>query len=50
MKGCEPWGSRGPFWEVFTEGWQFTLLLALVNLVLSYVDWLSLFLTKLIYR
>jgi len=38
------------FWEVFRRGWPFTLVLALVTLLISYVPWLSLFLVNLIYR
>jgi tripartite ATP-independent transporter DctM subunit len=37
------------FWEVFRRGWPFTLVLALVTLVITYVPWLSLFLVDLVY-
>jgi tripartite ATP-independent transporter DctM subunit len=37
------------FWEVFRRGWPFTLVLALVTLLISYVPWLSLALVRLIY-
>jgi tripartite ATP-independent transporter DctM subunit len=38
------------FWTVFKRGWPFTLVLALVTLVITYVPWLSLFLVDLVYR
>jgi len=38
------------FWEVFRRGWPFTLVLALVTLLISYVPWISLFLVDLVYR
>ena len=31
-----------PFWEVFKSGWPFTLVLALVTLLVTYVPWISL--------
>ncbi|HWP35356.1 MAG TPA: TRAP transporter large permease [Thermodesulfobacteriota bacterium] len=34
--------ARVPFWEVFRTGWPFTLVLALVTLLVTYVPWLSL--------
>lgn len=34
--------ARLPFWEVFKAGWPFTLVLALVTLLVTYVPWLSL--------
>ncbi len=37
------------FWEVFRRGWPFTLVLALVTLLITYVPWLSLFLVRLVY-
>lgn len=30
------------FWEVFRTGWPFTLVLALVTLLVTYIPWLSL--------
>jgi tripartite ATP-independent transporter DctM subunit len=34
--------ARLPFWEVFRVGWPFTLVLALVTLLVTYVPWISL--------
>src|SRR2546425_10045126 len=34
--------ARLPFWEVFKMGWPFTLVLALVTLLVTYVPWISL--------
>ena len=34
--------ARLPFWEVFKIGWPFTLVLALVTLLVTYVPWISL--------
>ncbi len=34
--------ARLPFWEVFKQGWPFTLVLALVTLLVTYVPWISL--------
>jgi C4-dicarboxylate transporter, DctM subunit len=34
--------ARVPFWEVFMTGWPFTLVLALVTLLVTYVPWISL--------
>ncbi len=34
--------ARLPFWEVFKAGWPFTLVLALVTLLVTYVPWISL--------
>ena len=34
--------ARIPFWEVFKSGWPFTLVLALVTLLVTYVPWISL--------
>jgi C4-dicarboxylate transporter DctM subunit len=34
--------ARIPFWEVFKAGWPFTLVLALVTLLVTYVPWISL--------
>lgn len=34
--------ARLSFWEVFKTGWPFTLALALVTLLVTYVPWLSL--------
>jgi tripartite ATP-independent transporter DctM subunit len=34
--------ARLSFWEVFKTGWPFTLVLALVTLLVTYVPWLSL--------
>ena len=40
--------ARLPFWEVFKKGWPFTLVLALVTLLVTYVPWISLGLLDLI--
>ncbi len=40
--------ARLPFWEVFKMGWPFTLVLALVNLLVTYVPWISLGVINLI--
>jgi tripartite ATP-independent transporter DctM subunit len=34
--------ARVSFWEVFKQGWPFTLTLALVTLLVTYVPWISL--------
>jgi tripartite ATP-independent transporter DctM subunit len=34
--------ARISFWEVFKQGWPFTLVLALVTLLVTYVPWISL--------
>lgn len=34
--------ARIPFWEVFKVGWPFTVVLALVTLLVTYVPWISL--------
>jgi tripartite ATP-independent transporter DctM subunit len=34
--------ARLPFWEVFKVGWPFTIVLALVTLLVTYVPWISL--------
>ena len=34
--------ARIPFWDVFMAGWPFTLVLALVTLLVTYVPWISL--------
>lgn len=34
--------ARLPFWEVFKAGWPFTLVLAFVTLLVTYVPWISL--------
>ena len=34
--------ARLPFWAVFRVGWPFTLVLALVTLLVTYVPWISL--------
>lgn len=34
--------ARLPFWEVFKTGWPFTLVLAVVTLLVTYVPWISL--------
>jgi tripartite ATP-independent transporter DctM subunit len=33
--------ARMPFWDVFKVGWPFTLVLALVTLLVTYVPWIS---------
>ena len=40
--------ARLPFWEVFKMGWPFTLVLALVTLLVTYVPWNSLGVINLI--
>ncbi len=40
--------ARLPFWEVFKAGWPFTLVLALVTLLVTYVPWISLALVNLV--
>ena len=40
--------ARLPFWEVFKMGWPFTLVLALVTLLVTYVPWISLGVSNLI--
>ena len=40
--------ARLPFWEVFKAGWPFTLVLALVTLLVTYVPWISLGLVNLV--
>jgi TRAP-type C4-dicarboxylate transport system permease large subunit len=37
-----------PFWEVFKAGWPFTVVLALVTLLVTYVPWISLGLVNLV--
>ncbi len=39
-----------PFWEVFKMGWLFTLVLALVTLVVTYSPPMSLFLVDLVFK
>jgi tripartite ATP-independent transporter DctM subunit len=34
--------ARMPFWDVFKVGWPFTVVLALVTLLVTYVPWISL--------
>ncbi|HEU4345593.1 MAG TPA: TRAP transporter large permease [Candidatus Binatia bacterium] len=40
--------ARLPFWDVFMAGWPFTVVLALVTLLVTYVPWISLGLVNLI--
>ncbi len=40
--------ARIPFWEVFKAGWPFTVVLALVTLLVTYVPWISLGLVNMI--
>jgi tripartite ATP-independent transporter DctM subunit len=40
--------ARLPFWEVFKASWPFTVVLALVTLLVTYVPWFSLALVNLI--
>ncbi len=40
--------ARLPFWEVFKAGWPFTVVLALVTLLVTYVPWISLVLVNLV--
>jgi tripartite ATP-independent transporter DctM subunit len=39
--------ARVPFWDVFKQGWPFTVVLALVTLLVTYVPWISLGLVNL---
>ena len=40
--------ARLPFWEVFKASWPFTVVLALVTLLVTYVPWISLGLVNLV--
>ncbi|HEY1373504.1 MAG TPA: TRAP transporter large permease [Candidatus Binatia bacterium] len=40
--------ARLPFWEVFKAGWPFTVVLALVTLLVTYIPWLSLGIVNMI--
>ena len=40
--------ARVPFWDVFRAGWPFTVVLALVTLLVTYVPWISLVLVDLV--
>jgi C4-dicarboxylate transporter DctM subunit len=40
--------ARLPFWDVFMAGWPFTVVLALVTVLVTYVPWISLALVNLI--
>jgi tripartite ATP-independent transporter DctM subunit len=40
--------ARLPFWEVFKAGWPFTVVLALVTLMVTYIPWISLGLVNLL--
>ena len=40
--------ARLPFWEVFMAGWPFTVVLALVTLLVTYVPWISLGVVNLV--
>jgi tripartite ATP-independent transporter DctM subunit len=40
--------ARIPFWDVFMAGWPFTVVLALVTLLVTYVPWVSLALVNLV--
>jgi C4-dicarboxylate transporter, DctM subunit len=40
--------ARLSFWEVFKTGWPFTVVLALVTLLVTYVPWLSLGIVNMI--
>jgi C4-dicarboxylate transporter, DctM subunit len=40
--------ARLPFWDVFMAGWPFTVVLALVTLLVTYVPWISLGVVNLI--
>ena len=40
--------ARIPFWDVFMAGWPFTVVLALVTLLVTYVPWISLVLVNLV--
>lgn len=39
--------ARVSFWDVFKQGWPFTVVLALVTLLVTYVPWISLGLVNL---
>jgi tripartite ATP-independent transporter DctM subunit len=40
--------ARLPFWDVFSAGWPFTVVLVLVTLLVTYVPWISLGLLGLV--
>jgi tripartite ATP-independent transporter DctM subunit len=40
--------ARLPFWDVFKAGWPFTVVLALVTLLVTYIPWVSLGLVNLV--
>ena len=40
--------ARLPFWDVFMAGWPFTVVLALVTLLVTYVPWISLGVVNLV--
>jgi tripartite ATP-independent transporter DctM subunit len=40
--------ARLPFWEVFKAGWPFTVVLAVVTLLVTYIPWISLGLVNLV--
>jgi tripartite ATP-independent transporter DctM subunit len=40
--------ARLPFWEVFKTGWPYTVVLALVTLLVTYIPWLSLGVVNLV--
>jgi C4-dicarboxylate transporter, DctM subunit len=40
--------ARLPFWDVFMAGWPFTVVLALVTVLVTYVPWISLALVNLV--
>jgi tripartite ATP-independent transporter DctM subunit len=40
--------ARLPFWDVFKAGWPFTVVLALVTLLVTYIPWISLGVVNLV--
>jgi C4-dicarboxylate transporter DctM subunit len=40
--------ARLPFWDVFKAGWPFTVVLAMVTLLVTYIPWISLGLVNLV--
>ncbi|HYX90267.1 MAG TPA: TRAP transporter large permease subunit, partial [Myxococcaceae bacterium] len=41
--------ARVPFLDVFRAGWPFTVVLALVTLLVTYIPWLSLSVVDLVH-
>jgi C4-dicarboxylate transporter, DctM subunit len=40
--------ARLPFWDVFKAGWPFTVVLALVTILVTYIPWISLGVVNLV--